>query len=154
MRQDNFEKTVVLIKPDGVSRALVGEVVKRFEDRGLQILGMKMMDLSEELVQEHYAHLADKPFFPGILAFMRRTPIVAMYLGGADAIETVRRMCGATKPVEAEMGTIRGDLAIGVPCNIVHASDSVETAAVEFKRFFNENEVFEYSRVIDGALYE
>lgn len=141
-----MERTLVLVKPDGVQRGLVGEVVKRFEQKGLKLIGLKMMSLDEAILREHYAHIADKPFYPGVEKFMRGAPVVAMCLEGLDAVNAVRLLCGITKAREADAGTIRGDLAMSVACNVVHASDSAATAAVEVKRFFKKDELFGYDK--------
>lgn len=141
-----YEKTLVLIKPDGVQRGLVGDVLKRFEQKGLKIAGIKMMTLDEAILREHYAHIAEKPFFGGVSAFMRSSPVVAICLEGLECVNAVRLLCGITKSREADAGTIRGDLAMSVACNVVHASDSVETAKKEVPRFFNPDELFEYDK--------
>lgn len=141
-----MERTLVLIKPDGVQRGLVGEVVKRFEQKGLKLAGMKMMSLDEAILREHYAHIADKPFYPGVESFMRSTPVVAMCWEGVEAVEAVRLLCGITKARKADAGTIRGDLAMSVACNVVHASDTVENAVQEVKRFFKSDELFSYDK--------
>jgi nucleoside-diphosphate kinase len=141
-----FEKTLVLIKPDGVQRGLVGEVLSRFERKGLKVLGMKMMRLDEAVLREHYAHIADKPFFGGVSRFMQSSPVVAICLEGLGSVNAVRLLCGITKSREADAGTIRGDLAMSVACNVVHASDSVETATKEVPRFFKADELHEYGK--------
>ncbi|MEZ4087323.1 MAG: nucleoside-diphosphate kinase [Candidatus Gracilibacteria bacterium] len=140
------EKTLVLIKPDGIQRGLVGEVMKRFEQKGLKVVGMKMMSLDEAVLREHYAHIADKPFFPGVSKFMQSSPVIAICLEGLEVVQAVRILCGITKAREAEAGSIRGDLAMSVACNVVHASDSVETAMKEVPRFFNPDEIFSYDK--------
>ncbi len=140
------EKTLVLIKPDGVQRGLVGEVIKRFEQKGLKLVGIKMMRLDEAVLREHYAHIAEKPFFPGVSKFMQSSPVVAMCFEGLEVVQAVRLLCGITKSRAAEAGSIRGDLAMSVACNVVHASDSVETAMKEVPRFFNVDEVYDYAK--------
>ena len=140
------EKTLVLIKPDGIQRGLVGEVMRRFEQKGLKVVGMKMMSLDEAVLREHYAHIADKPFFPGVSKFMQSSPVIAICLEGLEVVQAVRILCGITKAREAEAGSIRGDLAMSVACNVVHASDSVETAKKEVPRFFNPDEIFDYDK--------
>ena len=140
------EKTLVLIKPDGIQRGLVGQIITRFEQKGLKLLGMKMMTLDEAILREHYAHIADKPFFPGISQFMQSTPVVAMIWEGLEVVETVRRIVGITKAREAEAGSIRGDYAMSIGCNVVHASDSLENAEAEVKRFFKADELFKYNK--------
>jgi len=147
------ERTLVLIKPDAIQRGLIGRITSRFEDKGLKLVGIKLMKLGDQLLNEHYAHLADKPFFPGTRAFMQSTPVVAICLEGLDSVETVRRLCGITKSREAQPGTIRGDLAMSVQANLVHASDSLETAKKEVARFFGASELFEYESVLTGVVY-
>lgn len=141
-----MQRTLVLIKPDAMQRGVVGEVITRFERKGLKIIGCKMMTLSEATLKEHYAHIADKPFFPGIASFMSSTPVIAMCLEGLDVVDAVRKLCGITKAREAEAGSIRGDLAMSIQCNVVHASDSKEAAADEVVRFFGEDELFAYDK--------
>jgi len=140
------EQTLVLIKPDAIQRGLFGEIVGRFERKGLKMVGCKMMTLDEALLREHYAHLADKPFFGGLAKFMQSTPVVAMCWEGLEVVNAVRLLCGITKARDAEAGSIRGDLAMSVACNVVHASDSVENAEKEVKRFFKKDELFGYDK--------
>lgn len=140
------EKTLVLIKPDGIQRGLIGEVLHRFERKGLKIVGMKMMTLDEAILREHYAHIADKPFFPGVSAFMQSSPVIALCLEGLEVVAAVRKIVGITKAREAEAGSIRGDFAMSVACNVVHASDSVDTAKAEVPRFFKADEILSYSK--------
>ena len=141
-----MERTLVLIKPDGISRELVGTVISRFERKGLKIVGLKMIRISPELAKEHYAHLVDKPFYPGLEKFMTHMPVIAMALEGKDAVSVVRTVVGVTNAREANPGTIRGDFAMSVSKNIIHASDSLDTAVKEVKRFFKDGEIFEYSK--------
>lgn len=148
-----MERTLVLIKPDAMQRDLVGELIQRFERKGLKLVGIKMMALSDELLDEHYSHLAGRDFFAEIKTFMRSTPIIACCWEGVDCVNTVRIMCGITKAREAAPGTIRGDFAMSVQANLVHASDSLETAEVEVPRFFNENELFDYEDVLNPFIY-
>ncbi len=143
------ERTLILIKPDAMERGLAGEIISRLERKGLKIVGMKMMKLDDGILEEHYAHLKDKPFFQGIVDYMKSTPIIAMILEGENAVDVVRKMIGATKPWEAEPGTIRGDLALGLPWNLVHASDSQETAEKEIARFFKPEEIFTWDRKLE-----
>lgn len=140
------EKTLVLVKPDGIQRGLVGEVINRFERKGLKLAGIKMMSLDEAILREHYAHIAEKPFFPGVSKFMRSSPVIAMCFEGLEVVSAVRLLCGITKSRAAEAGSIRGDLAMSVACNVVHASDSVETAMKEVPRFFKPDEIFDYAK--------
>ncbi|HHW81599.1 MAG TPA: nucleoside-diphosphate kinase [Bacteroidales bacterium] len=148
-----MQKTLVLIKPSAIQRSLVGEVVSRFEKKGLQIIGFKMMTLSDDLLKTHYAHLVEKPFFKRIKDSMQVTPVFAMALKGVDAVEVVRKMSGTTNGRNAAPGTIRGDLSMSVQENIVHTSDSPENAAIELDRFFNKDEIFEYEPLIFPHLY-
>ncbi|MDP2091267.1 MAG: nucleoside-diphosphate kinase [Candidatus Gracilibacteria bacterium] len=147
-----LQTTLVLLKPDCVQRNLMGQVIARFEAKGLTILGMKMMQLDDALINEHYGFLADKPFFPAIVSYMKSSPIVAMAIRGANAVPTIRTMSGATNPVDAQPGTIRGDFALSIDGNIMHASDSVETANEELKRFFKDSEIFNYERLDNKVL--
>ncbi len=137
-----METTVVLLKPDCVEKKLVGEGIRRFEALGLRIRGCKMLAPSDALLKEHYAHLADKPFFSEILAFMQSTPIIALALEGANCIETVRAHLGPTDSTAAPKGSIRGDYGTDKMKNIAHASDSPEAAAAELRRFFKASELF------------
>lgn len=138
------ETTLILLKPDTVEKNLSGKVLARFLDQGLTIRGIKMMTLSDEILAEHYAHVADKPFFPSIVEFMQKTPVVAVALEGDDAIGRVRDLLGPTNSAEAPAGTLRGDFGTDMMVNVCHASDSTETAAAELKRFFADGEVFSF----------
>ena len=140
-----YEKTILIVKPDGVQRGLVGEVVKRLEMKGMKVVGLKMMYLNEEKLREHYAHHVEKPFYPGLEKFMKSSPVVVICAEGKNAVSAVRLIAGGTDAGKADAGTIRGDLAMGM-CNVVHCSDSVETAVAEVKRFFDEAEIFDYSK--------
>ena len=140
------EKSLVIVKPDGVQRGLIGEVIKRFESRGLRMVGLKMMSLSEAILREHYAHHVEKPFFKDLANFMQSSPVVVLCVEGLNVVNAVRLTCGITKSSEAEPGSIRGDYAMSTACNVVHASDSVENAEKEIKRFFNEEELYEYDK--------
>ena len=148
-----LEKTLVLLKPCTVQRALIGEVINRFEKKGLRIAGLKMMQLDDAILREHYAHLVDRPFFPGLCQSMSATPVVAMAIEGVDAIEVVRQMAGPTNGRKALPGTIRGDYSVSGQQNIVHASDGPETAAAELKRFFKDEEIFDWSNPQQVAIY-
>ncbi len=139
-----MEKTLVLLKPCTVQRGLIGEIIKRFEHKGLQVCGMKMMQLDSKILQEHYAHLADRPFFGRIKDSMMAAPVIVCCFQGVDAVRVVRNITGVTNGREAAPGTIRGDFSVSVQENIVHASDSPETAAIELKRFFKPDEIFDY----------
>jgi nucleoside-diphosphate kinase len=148
-----MERTLILIKPDAVQRGLIGKIIARFEEKGLKIAGIKFIRLSDALLNDHYSHLADKPFFPGTKRFMQLTPVVAMCLEGLEAVDTVRALCGITKARAAAPGTIRGDWGMSIQANLVHASDSIETAGKEVSRFFDDSELFEYESALTGAIY-
>ena len=141
-----MERTLIIIKPDALQRGLVGKVMTYFENKGLTLAGNKMMQLDDDLLNEHYSHLVDKPFFKGIADFMKSAPVVVQCWEGKDVVDVVRKLCGVTNAREAEPGTIRGDLAMSVQSNMVHASDSLETASVEVPRFFKEEELFSYDK--------
>ena len=140
------EKTLVLVKPDAIQRGLTGQIMQRFEQKGLKLVGIKMMTLDEAVLREHYAHIADKPFFGDLSKFMSSSPVGAMCWQGLEVVSAVRLLCGITKSRAAEAGSIRGDFAMSMSCNVVHASDSVENATAEVKRFFKEDELFHYEK--------
>ena len=148
-----MERTLILIKPDAIQRALIGKIITRFEAKGLKLIGIKFLKLSDALLNEHYSHLADKPFFAGTRRFMQLTPVIAICLEGLDCVETVRRLCGITKSREAAPGTIRGDWAMSIQANLVHASDSIETASKEVARFFDGSELLEYDSALTSSIY-
>jgi nucleoside-diphosphate kinase len=143
-----MSRTLVLLKPDTIQRFLIGTLIARFEQKGLKIAGLKMMNMSKELCDEHYSHMTTKPFYPAIVSFMTCGPIVALAIEGHDAVAVVRKMCGLTAEAEWVPGTIRGDYAKSIDNNLIHSSDSDETAAVEVARFFNEDELFNYGRTL------
>lgn len=143
------ERTLVLIKPDGVQRLLVGRILARYEERGLRVAGLKLMLVSRDLAERHYAVHSAKPFFRGLVDFITTAPLVAAVLEGPNAIAVVRAMNGATRPDEAAPGTIRGDFALDTAQNLVHASDGVETAAAEIALWFASDELLDYGREID-----
>jgi len=143
------ERTLVLIKPDGVQRLLVGRIVARYEERGLKIIGLKLMRVSRELAERHYAVHRERPFFAGLVEFITSGPLVAAVLEGPNAIGAVRAMNGATRPHEAAPGSIRGDLALETAQNIVHASDGPETAVAEVALWFDGTELVDYERDVD-----
>jgi nucleoside-diphosphate kinase len=143
------ERTLVLVKPDGVQRLLTGRIIARYEERGLKIAGLKLVQVDRELAERHYAIHREKPFFGGLVDFITSGPLVALALEGPNAIPIVRAINGATRPHEAAPGTIRGDFAIETAQNIVHASDSAETAAFELDLWFAQDELHEYDRDID-----
>lgn len=148
-----MERTLVLIKPDAIQRDLVGEIIRQFERKGLKLVGIKMMTLSNDLLDEHYSHLRGRDFFNEVKTFMRSTPIIACCWEGTDCVNTVRLLCGITKAREAEPGTIRGELAMSVQANLVHASDSLDTAGIEIERFFKPEELFDYMDVLQPFIY-
>ena len=143
------ERTLVLIKPDGVQRLLTGRILTRYEDRGLKIVGLKMVDVSRNLAERHYAIHRERPFYGSLVDFITSAPLVAAVLEGPNAIGIVRAMNGATRPNEALPGTIRGDFALETAQNLVHASDSAETAATEITLWFEDDELFDHARDID-----
>jgi nucleoside-diphosphate kinase len=148
-----MERTLVLLKPDAVQRDLVGEIIARLERKGLKIVGLKMMNLSSELLDEHYSHLVGRPFFPEVKSFMQRTPVVALCLEGIDSVDTVRQLVGITKAREAAPGTIRGEFAMSVQANLIHCSDSLETAKAEVPRFFKAEELLTYEDALNTYVY-
>ena len=146
MAEGSIERTLVLVKPDGVQRGLVGEIIARFEHKALKIVAAKLMRVSPELAGRHYAEHHGKPFYPGLVAHITSAPVLAMVLEGRSAISVVRLMTGATNPQTAAPGTIRGDFAIAVTPNLVHASDSPASAEREMALFFTPQELVEYER--------
>jgi nucleoside-diphosphate kinase len=148
-----MERTLVLIKPDALQRDLAGEIIKIFERKGLKLVGIKMMNLTDTLLDEHYSHLTGRDFFTEIKTFMRSTPVIACCWEGVDCVNTVRLLCGITKAREATPGSIRGDYAMSVQANLVHASDSLETASVEIERFFKSEELFDYEDALNPFVY-
>ncbi|MCW1967220.1 MAG: nucleoside-diphosphate kinase [Anaerolineae bacterium] len=149
-----MERTLIIIKPDGVQRALVGNVISRFEQRGLRIAGMKLIQISRELAEEHYAEHKGKGFFEPTVKFITSSPVVVMCLEGANAVVAARQTMGATRPPEAAPGTIRADLGLDVSRNIVHGSDKPETAEREIKLYFKPEELISYTRAGDVWLKE
>lgn len=148
-----MERTLIIIKPDALQRNLLGEIIGRFERKGLKIIGMKMERISDLQIDEHYSHHKDKPFFDALKRFMQSTPVVLLVLEGLEAVETVRLITGATKGRAADAGTIRGDLAMSTQANIVHASDSAQNAQAEIKRFFKLTELHEYAKMDFKWIY-
>ena len=148
-----MQKTLILLKPDCVQRSLVGEIMNRFERKGLKIVAMKMIHLNDDVLKDHYSHLADKPFFPGLASFMKASPVIALALEGHSAVEVVRTLVGATSGRKADVGSIRGDYSISMSANLIHASDTPENAEIELKRFFKAEEIFEYQRVDIDFIY-
>ena len=148
-----MQRTVVLLKPDALQRGLVGEIIHRFERKGLKLIGLKMMTISNAILEEHYAHHRDKPFFEGLKKFMLASPIVCMLWEGVDAVSVARKMAGATSGREAELGSIRGDFSMSKSANIIHVSDTTATAREEETRFFKKDEIFDYETAVAPFLY-
>lgn len=143
------ERTLVLVKPDGVMRSLVGEVITRLEKKGLKLVGMKLIRVDRRLAETHYGEHKGKPFFEGLVEYISSGPVVAMVWEGKGAIAAVRSLTGATDPAKASPGTIRGDLALNINFNLVHASDSEASAKREMELFFSPGEIVEYRREVD-----
>lgn len=148
-----MQRTVVLLKPDAIQRGLVGNVISRLEKKGLKLVGVKMMMAGDSILDEHYAHHRDKPFFASLKKFMMSAPLVCMLWEGLEAVDVVRRMTGATNGRAADLGSIRGDLSNSQSNNLIHVSDSGESAQVEEKRFFDKGEIHEWKRLTDEAIY-
>ncbi len=141
-----LQKSVVLVKPDALQRGLVGEIVSRFERKGLKLMAIKMMHLTDEILDEWYAHHKEKPFFGNLKKFMMATPVVAMLWEGLECINAVRKLCGVTTGYQAEAGSIRGDFSISQQHNIIHASDSEDSVKKETKLIFKDEELFDYDK--------
>ncbi len=148
-----MEQTFIILKPSAIRRSLVGDVLTRLQRKGLVIAGIKMMQLDEAILREHYAHLVDRPFFPSLLRSMEATPVIVAVLKGKDAVAVVRTLVGATNSRLAAPGTIRGDFGMSGQENIIHASDSPENALVEINRFFRPEEIFDYPMITAEAIY-
>lgn len=148
-----MQQSVVLVKPDGLQRGLIGEIVTRFERKGLKLAGLKMMVLNDEVLDQWYAHYKEKPFFPALKSFMMQTPIIAMVWEGLEAIDTIRKLVGVTKGRAAEAGSIRGDFAMSQSNNLIHASDSEEGAKKEMSLIFKKGELFEYTSGVECLVY-
>lgn len=148
-----MEQTFIILKPSAIKRSLVGDVITRFQRKGLFISGIKMMQLDEKILREHYAHLVDRPFFPSLVKSMTSTPVIVMVLKGKDVVNVIRAMTGATNCRAAAPGTIRGDYGMSGQENIIHASDSPENAAIEINRFFKPDEIFDYTPLTFTATY-
>jgi nucleoside-diphosphate kinase len=150
----DLQRTVVLLKPDALQRDLLGQILTRFERKGLKIVGLKLSQPSGDLWDEHYSHHVEKPFYKGLKDFMMHGPLVAIALEGLGAVDEVRKIVGSTNPQEADAGTIRADFAMSIAANLVHASDATETAEAELKRFFNEDELYTYKKISDQYIVE
>ena len=147
------ERSLVLIKPDAIQRGLSGEIISRLEKKGLKIVAMKMLHMDKDLAQRHYAVHKGKAFFEDLVSFITSSPVIAIVFQGRNAVEMIRRMMGETDPAKAQPGTIRGDLGIDIGHNLIHGSDSVETASREIDLFFSREEVFNYDRELDRWIY-
>ena len=148
-----MEKTLVIIKPGAIQRGLIGEVIHRFERKGLQLCGIKMMQLTDQILADHYAHLVLRPFFKRIKDSMMITPVIVCCWKGLDAVQIVHEMAGKTNGREAALGTIRGDYSMSVQENIIHTSDTIENAIEELARFFTQSEIFEFDHAGLNFLY-
>ncbi len=151
---ENRERTFLMVKPDGVQRGLIGNVISRIESKGLKIVGMKLMHISQELASEHYGEHKGRPFYDGLIDFITSAPVTAMVLEGDDAVDIVRTMIGVTDPRKAAPGTVRGDLALFMGKNIVHGSDSLESAEREINLFFGKDELYSYQIAAEAHLYD
>jgi nucleoside-diphosphate kinase len=149
-----MERTYLMVKPDGVQRGLASEIISRFEKKGFKIIGLKMLQISRETAEKHYGEHVGKPFFAGLVDFITSGPVVAMVLEGSGVISAAREMMGATNPLKAAPGTIRGSYGIDTGRNIIHGSDSPESAAREISLFFREDELISYNRDVDRWIYE
>lgn len=152
-RHQKEEQTLVLIKPDALQRHLLGEIIHRFERKGLNVIGLKMLFMDDKMMHAHYGKYADKGFFKGLTSHMSKSPIVAMVISGIRAVSVTRTLVGQTKGYEAAPGTIRGDFALSIQSNLVHASDPEENPQEEVDRFFSKEELFDYQRLDFGLLY-
>ena len=149
----NAQRSVVLVKPDGVQRGLIGEIINRFERKGLKLVGLKMIHLEPELLEAWYAHHKEKPFFKDLQRFMTSLPIVAMVWEGVNCIDAMRKLCGVTKGSEAEAGSIRGDYGMSMSNNLIHASDSEKSAEKEISLMFDSEDIFEYAKDVELYVY-
>jgi len=148
-----MQKTLIILKPDSVTRWITGKIISRLEDKWLKLVWSKMVRLTEEQLKEHYSHLADKPFFPGIVDFMTSAPVILQVWEGKDAVEVIRLMAWVTNSRQAQPGTIRWDYSMSIGNNVIHASENIEAANEEVARFFNEDEIYTYSRADENMLY-
>ena len=149
-----METTLILIKPDGVQRALIGEIISRIEQKGLKISGMKLMNVTEEIAGRHYEEHVDRPFFGSLVDFITSSPVVAMAVAGDNAVQVMRTIMGSTNPQEAAPGTIRGDFGMTIGMNLIHGSDSADSAVRELGIFFDSSEIIEYDRSVDTWVIE
>jgi nucleoside-diphosphate kinase len=149
-----MERTLVLVKPDGVQRGLIGEIISRLERTGLKLVALKMLQMDRKMAERHYAIHQGKPFFEGLVSFITSSPLIAAVFEGKSAVEVVRKIMGATDPVKAAPGTIRGDLALAIGRNVVHGSDSLENAQKEIDLFFTPREIVSYERQVEPWITE
>ena len=149
-----MERTLVLVKPDGVQRGLIGSIISRLEQRGLKLVGLKLMQVDDSLARKHYGEHVDRPFFDGLVDFITSAPVVAMVWESNDAVEAVRNTMGQTNPTTSPPGTIRGDLGLDIGRNLVHGSDSLESAQREVSLFFDDGELLDYERSNDRWIRE
>lgn len=147
------EKSLIIIKPDALQRGFAGQIISRLENKGLKIIGTKMMHLDEAILKEHYAHVANKPFYPRIEKFMKSAPVIVLAVSGLGAVAAIRTIVGPTKGYEAPAGTIRGDFSMSQQSNVVHASDSVENGEREVARFFKDCEIIEWDKLGEEIVY-
>lgn len=148
-----MERTFIMVKPDGVQRGLIGDIVKRFEQKGFQLVAAKLMTIPEKLAEKHYQEHQEKPFFQELVQFITSSPVFAMVWEGENVIQVARQMMGATNPAEALPGTIRGDYGVQVGMNVIHGSDSRESAEREINLFFAEEELVRYEKTLDAWIY-
>jgi nucleoside-diphosphate kinase len=151
--RDNMERTLVIFKPDSLNRGLVGTILNRFERKGLKLVGMKMIYLDDDILDVHYSHLRNKPFFGRLTRFMKSAPSIVSVLEGNNVVSVVRELVGETRGYDARTGTIRGDFSLSGQCNVIHASDSVVNADIEIARFFKDAELFDYEKVDLNYIY-
>ncbi|RBQ24613.1 Nucleoside diphosphate kinase [Candidatus Methanobinarius endosymbioticus] len=149
-----MEKSFVMMKPDAVQRRIMGKILSRFEEKGLQIVASKLLQVDEDLAKKHYGEHSEKPFFNDLVSYITSSPSFAMVIEGEDAISLIRKIVGATNPKEADLGTIRGDFAMDMGRNIIHASDSLDSAKREIALFFDEDEICEYKIADETWIYE
>ncbi len=149
-----MERTLIILKPDAVQRGICGEIISRFEKKGLQVIGVKLMKIPQALAETHYSPHKERPFYAGLVKFMTSSPVVVLALAGKDSIAIARKMMGATFGSKAEPGTIRGDFGVSNSYNLIHGSDSVEAAAKELRLFFNAEELLEWTPAIQAWVYD
>lgn len=148
------QQTLILVKPDGVQRGLIGQIIGRIEQKGLQVAAAKLIQLDQNIAEKHYGEHMGKPFFTGLVNFITSSPIMAMVIEGVNAIEVMRTTMGSTNPIEAAPGTIRGDYGLSIGLNLIHGSDSVDSAKREVALFFSKSEIIDYSRDVDKWITE